>query len=54
MFEKNTYAHHLSYATLVSFVAYVGVELFQLPCGHIFREILRKINILMTNSLISC
>ena len=37
--EKYIYAHYLSYATLVSFVAYVGVEFFQLPCGHIFKGI---------------
>ena len=32
-----TYAHYLSYATLVSFLANVGVELFQYLCGYIFR-----------------
>ena len=52
--EKGTYAHYLSYATLVRFVAYVRVEIFQLPCGHIFILFLRKITILRTNSLISC
>ena len=36
MCQKDTYAYYLSYATLVSFVAYLGVDIFQLPCRHIF------------------
>ena len=32
----NSYAHYLQYATLVSFVDYVGAEYFQLPCKDIF------------------
>ena len=34
---KYTYADNLSYATLFSIVAYVGVDFFQLPCGYLFR-----------------
>ena len=41
-------------AYFFTFVAYVGVELFQLPRRHILREFFWKIFILTTNSLISC
>ena len=52
--EKDTYARYLKYATLFRFLAYVGVELFQLSCGHIFRLFLWKISILWINRLIFC
>ena len=51
--EKYTYAQYLPYATLVSFLVNVGVELFYLPCGNIFRWFLWKIIILWIRKIMS-
>ena len=34
--KKHTYAHYLSYATMVSYKAFVGAFQFVLPCRAIF------------------